>query len=132
MNFLPAELKITPENIFVSLDRYAIELNQHFRPLLKDLKDMPILLGIRPEYLTLVESSDSNQNNISAVVTLIEPTGAVADVHLATEFGAKIVIRLDIRKIPPMGDKVFIKIDTENLHIFEQQEPGRNLTISPA
>jgi multiple sugar transport system ATP-binding protein len=130
MNFLSAELKITPENILVSFDRYAIELNQRFRPLLENFKDKPVLLGIRPEHLSLIESSDSNHNTITATVSLIEPTGAVADVHLATEFGTKFIAHLDLRKIPALGDKVFIKIDTSNLHIFEPEEPGRNLTLS--
>jgi multiple sugar transport system ATP-binding protein len=130
MNFLPGRLEITPESISIILGKDTIELPQRFRSLLDRFDNKHVLLGIRPEYLSPVDSPDPGANTITAKVTLIEPTGAVANVHLVTESGGQFVARLDLRKTPALGDAVLIQLDAENLHVFDTEESGKNLTVA--
>jgi len=132
MNFLPGRLEITPDHLAVILGEDTIKLPQRLRPLLLCFNNSQVLLGVRPGHLSPVESQDKKDNTITAVATLVEPTGAAADVHFAVQSTTELVARLDIRKKPDVGDKMLLRIDTENVHIFSCEEPGENLTLPAA
>jgi len=131
MNFLPGRLEIAAQKLSVNLGKDTIELPQRFRSLLDRFDNKPVLLGIRPEHLSPVGAADSGHNTITAVAALIEPIGAVADVHLVTESGGQFVARFELRNKPALGDTVLLRLDTENLHLFDTEESGKNLTIPP-
>ena len=75
-------------------------------------------LGIRPEHLRL------DGAGLPAVVTLVEPVGSEALVHLDAG-GVALVARVDSAARPAPGDRVGVVLDPARLHRFD--EAGRRL-----
>jgi multiple sugar transport system ATP-binding protein len=78
----------------------------------------PVTLGIRPEHLEFGDATGGSA--ISAVVTLIEPTGA--EVHLALAYdGAPIQLVTNERREIQIGDTVTLRIPAAQTHLFDRK-----------
>jgi multiple sugar transport system ATP-binding protein len=76
-----------------------------------------VLLGLRPEHLTLQDHPEPGQT-IPAVVELDEPMGADSLVWLEAE-GQQVSVRVPYERRPAQGAHVHIKVDMAKASIFD-------------
>lgn len=75
----------------------------------------PILLGVRPDDLTL---SDGGEILATGQVTLREPLGAETLIYVATGAG-EVIAKADGRAPPEVGAQVTLSTDPANIHVFD-------------
>lgn len=87
-----------------------------------------VVLGLRPEGLSLRPHGRAMEQSIPATVNVVEPLGGQMDLYLTLAAGGSLVARV---KAEPMdADQcVTAYIDQSRLHLFEPGEFGRNLTL---
>ena len=115
----PTDLYDTPANSFVA--RFFGTPGMNVFP--ASLCGLPgdDLIGIRPERIELVEASNGRMR---AVVQTVEPIGADAIVHAATELHV-FLIRVDRHLASPMGAEVGLAFEDADLHRFDASDGRR-------
>jgi multiple sugar transport system ATP-binding protein len=123
MNFIPAEIA-DAEGATATVAgegdrRLTLTLA---RPLARAGEERSIVLGVRPEHISLARSEGQNAKKDSAVVPamveIVEPTGAETMVEL--RLGQRTIIgRFDADEAPQVGDKVSIAFDMAKACLFD-------------
>ncbi|MEO3435174.1 sn-glycerol-3-phosphate ABC transporter ATP-binding protein UgpC [Inquilinus sp. CAU 1745] len=80
-----------------------------------------ILLGVRPQDLTVAPPVDGGTGALSlqGMVTVIEPLGSEALVHLEVD-GAPLIATAPPKGVPSPGDRVQVRASTEALYFFDK------------
>jgi multiple sugar transport system ATP-binding protein len=130
MNFLVCNIKLNNDSAYFAIGNDAIRLPQHIRAKLRDYYDKQMVLGIRPENISLQQFPGQSDNAIPATVNVIEPIGKRTDVYLTHATGQKLVAEIDPHTMLQVNNEVKMYIDSERIHIFEPGETGRNVTLS--
>ncbi|ASJ13029.1 ABC transporter ATP-binding protein [Thermococcus thioreducens] len=122
MNILDASL-VENEGIALEGDGFRIPLPEDFRDILLDYLGKDVLVGIRPEHMTVKGVSTlehvTRSVEIDGVVDFIEALGTDTIVH-AKVGGSIIKIKLPGHIPLPIGEKIKIEVDLDNLHIFDK------------
>jgi multiple sugar transport system ATP-binding protein len=130
MNFFSGCLKCENETASFFIDKDTIILPQRLRSVLDNYHNKEVVLGVRPENLSLHQFPGRLNNSISATVNVVEPIGIRTDVHLTNRNGKKFIVCIDPYTKLRANDAVKMYIDLEKIHIFESGETGKNITIS--
>jgi len=130
MNFFTDRLKVKNDTSFFVIDNDTIILPQRLRMVLSDYHDKKIILGVRPENLSLHQFPGQINNTISTTVDVVEPMGTKTDVYLTNHIGNKFVADIGPYTKLKANDTVKMHIDMEKIYIFESGETGKNITIS--
>jgi multiple sugar transport system ATP-binding protein len=130
MNFFSGSLKYENETASFEIDEDAIILPQRLRAVLSSYHNKEIILGVRPENLSLHQLSGQSNDIISAIVKVVEPLGNRTDVHLTNQNGREFIACINPYTKLKVDDAVKIYIDLEKIHIFESGEVGKNIAIS--
>ena len=130
MNFFTGCLKFENDTASFVIDKDTIILPQRLRTVLSDYHNKEIVLGVRPESLSLHQFPGRINNTISATVNVVEPIGIRTDIHLTNHNGKKFVACVDPYTKIKANDVVKLYIDIEKIHIFEPGETGNNIPIS--
>ena len=87
----------------------------------------PVVLGIRPENITLAESADSEAPDrvFSAVIDMIEPMGSDTNIYLQTGGGTIVARSHRILGHRDRGQSVGCVIDLAKIHLFDQESKER-------
>jgi len=105
----------------------TIILPRRLNTVLADYRDKQMVLGIRPENLSLHLLSDQTGNTIAATIDRIEPFGVRTDIYLTNGAGMEFVAGI----APDIGvkanDVVKVRIDSAKIHLFEVGQAGRNV-----
>jgi multiple sugar transport system ATP-binding protein len=121
----PAEIYNQPANRFVAGFVGSTQMN--FVPATTLPLELPgaagngrsVTLGIRPENLTIVPA-ESPDAVLQAKVTLVEPLGATDVVHVSADlYDVRVIATPGAR--PRLGDRIGIAIDTERVHLFDDE-----------
>jgi multiple sugar transport system ATP-binding protein len=129
MNFFDGRIETrNGTSAFVSKDGDVIHLPLvHSR--LADYSGKDVVAGIRPEHLTTQPLLGQSGNAIAAKVYVVEPLGDRKDVYLISRSGHKFIANLDPHITVDMDEQITIYVNTEKVHIFEQGEAGRNISL---
>jgi multiple sugar transport system ATP-binding protein len=123
MNFIPVQVRAP---LTIVHPQFRLTLPADWEPLLKRLDGNLVLLGIRPEHLSV---SVPAPKNLQVKVELVEALGN--ETLMAVQFGQD---RLQVRAAPDVvrrsGDELWLSILTDKLHLFDP-ETGVNLWRSP-
>ena len=130
MNFLAGGTKLKNDTAFFEIGNDAVILGRRLKTILRDYCDKPMVLGIRPEDISLHQSSELTNNAISATVNVIEPIGIRTDAYLTHHTGQKLIAGIDPHARLKVNDEVKLYLRLEKIHIFEPSETGRNVTLS--
>jgi multiple sugar transport system ATP-binding protein len=129
MNFFEGKMQTKDgKPAFVFSDGTAIVLkaaNNNYAPFIG--KDM--VLGIRPEHLTVEQQPGQSDNGIKSTVNVVEPLGDRKDTYLTSSSGRKFVANLDPHTAIEIDQKLTMYVDITKSHVFEPGETGRNITI---
>jgi multiple sugar transport system ATP-binding protein len=79
-----------------------------------------VILGIRPEHLSLGQDSDT-AGTISGQVIVVEELGADTYLHvrLANEEDRQMVIRVDGRLLPKVDEEIWLRLPQDQLYAFD-------------
>jgi multiple sugar transport system ATP-binding protein len=130
MDFFEGNIKLENDTAYFTIGNDTIRLPQHLRILLCDYYDKQMILGIRPENVSLQQFSGQSDNTVSAIVNIIEPVGNRTDVYLTHATGQKFIAGIDPHTKLQTNNEVKMYVDSERIHIFEPGETGRNVTLS--
>ncbi len=84
-----------------------------------------ILVGMRPEHLSIAPDAAPEGGTLSAVVEIVEPLGDEAVIHLTFD-GHRIVVKTTGGEEPPrVGDRVRLRPDPAAMHFFDPQSRQR-------
>jgi multiple sugar transport system ATP-binding protein len=116
MNFLGAALTHTGERRSAKGPGFEIPLADR-APALRPAKDSDaIVVGIRPERLSLTEGTDSI--GLTGAVAMREVLGAEVVLHLESAAGP-LTVRTDAGSAPRPGDTVKVWLDPRSIHVFD-------------
>jgi multiple sugar transport system ATP-binding protein len=130
MNLFTGRIKSRGDGLCFEIGDETIALPQRLRPMLEEHTGRDMILGVRPENISLSDCAGQTANSISATVGVIEPVGARTDVYMTSRTGQKFIASIDPHTRLATGDALRIHINIEKVHIFEPQESGRNVAIS--
>ena len=117
MNFIECKIEKEKYNYFALFGDYKIQLPDRMNEFMIIYENKSIILGIRPEDLTLTNGND--KNTISLYIDIAEMTGA--DCILYGELcGKKFVANVPSNNEIKSDSKCYLKINTEMLHLFDK------------
>ena len=129
MNFFDAELKTDAEGTyFVRINNTDFQLSSEQQAALKEKDTAPqkIVLGIRPEHISLT-SADSDTAHLNAVVDVSEMMGSSIHLHADLE-GKDVVIVMQTVDLPAdkragfaYGDSISFCFDSNLAHLFSAE-----------
>jgi multiple sugar transport system ATP-binding protein len=129
MNFFPGRLEFTEAGAHVLIAPDAVRLPARLSGILGDCGGRDLVLGVRPENLSLSPFSAAPDSSISAAVTALEPHGARTDVHFAASAGRKFTASLDPHIPLKPGETVKVYVDPGGIYLFESGPVGKNLAL---
>ena len=130
MNFFAGRVKFNGDIPCFVIGNDTITLPRRLKILLADYSDKKMIMGVRPESLSLCRFSNQAGNTIGAVVDIVEPLGNRVDIYLTNNTGTKFIANTDPNIDINVRDVVTVRIDSETIHIFEPEEAGKNITLS--
>ncbi len=130
MNFLAGRVECEGDRVCFVIDGETLVLPRDRRAVLQKHHGKEMVLGIRPEDVSPVESSGQVDNTISATVEVVEPLGARTDVFVVNRAGQQFVAGIDPHTRLEAKDKIRAHIDVAKTHVFEADGAGRNVTLS--
>ena len=132
MNFFAGRVEFKSDGNFrfqISNFKLELTLPHRLRAVLANHHDKKMVLGVRPEHLSLHPFSGQADNIITATVNAVEHLGTRTDVHLTSETGPGFVAGINRHVGLKIGDSVVMHLDLEKVHIFEPGEMGKNVTL---
>jgi multiple sugar transport system ATP-binding protein len=129
MNFFDGIIRSNRNKLVFNTSHETIDLPDDFQSKLSTALNKEAVLGIRPESISFKPFPKQPCNAISAIVNMVEPLGNKMDVYLTAESGEKFVAQVDPHISVSPDQRVELYFDTNEIHLFEPGETGRNLTI---
>ena len=105
-------------NYSVNFDNYNIKLPSRMNNYLKDYENKEVILGIRPENISIAKKDD-NENVIELYVDIAEMTGADCYMH-GTLNNKKIIANVSSNQNIESDKSYKLKLDIDRIHIFDK------------
>lgn len=124
MNFLPVDL-VSPLKL---VHRYfKLDLPDVWTQSLQYTQAKSIILGIRPQHLSIDAQKESN---LQVTVDLVEALGSETYIsaHLTTDAKTQLTVSLPPDRQIAIGDSIWLAIDTSKIHLFTVDD-GRAIVI---
>ncbi len=124
MNFLPVDL-VSPLKL---VHRYfKLDLPDVWTQSLQYTQAKSIILGIRPQHLSI---DDQKESNLQVTVDLVEALGSETYIsaHLTADAKTQLTVSLPPDRQIAIGDSVWLAINTSKIHLFTVDD-GRAIVI---
>ena len=118
MNFIDSVIIKENQNYFVKFDKYRIKLPNRMSDNLKDYENKEVILGIRPENISIAKNDD-NENVIELYVDIAEMTGADCYMY-GTLNNKKIIANVSSNQNIESDKSYKLKLDIDRIHIFDK------------
>jgi multiple sugar transport system ATP-binding protein len=116
MSFIPVQPIREQGKVWIKGPGVWFAANARMNQVLGEWTGKEILLGVRPEYLTL--SSQASEAGITGTVEVVEPLGATTEIHLRV--GNQLVgARVESHPVVKIGDTLKFSVDSERVHAFD-------------
>lgn len=116
MNMLNGKLTEKDGNLAIDLGVTAFELPQPVQEKVKQAKSPEVVLGFRPEHITL--TGKYQKNAIEAKVEMLESIGREIHVHLTVGECSIVAITTPAEDVK-VGKTAWIVLDEKKIHIFD-------------
>lgn len=146
----PLELYDTPANVFVAQfigtpnmnmlkmtvsddgtsvvhPDITLKVPDHLKAAVADRKGKEVFVGMRPEHIVAPdEHAWSNVAEITGTAEIVETLGHEVVVHMSLNTDAKrIVAKMDVHKVPQIGQKLALNVNADKIHIFDNETQKR-------
>ncbi|MDQ6612611.1 MAG: sn-glycerol-3-phosphate ABC transporter ATP-binding protein UgpC [Gemmatimonadota bacterium] len=120
MNIIPGKVVADGDALtFADGDFARMTVPPQWRNALMQKVGQPLLLGVRPEHLTITAPSlHADSTHLIMRVDLVENLGNEAIVH-GSENGREITVRVGPSALPEAGARTGLYADPEHLHFFD-------------
>jgi len=119
MNFIDGTLKETDNKLYLDGGEFQLDVSEFREPVLKEVKGKEVILGIRPEHIS-VGSKPLGDHAFQGEVYVVEPLGdqAILDFRI----GDSIVRAM----VPPyfkadVGNRLWLSFSKDNFHIIDKK-----------
>jgi multiple sugar transport system ATP-binding protein len=114
MNFLPVEF-IAPSQL--RHQYFKLDLPATWAKSLQSQQTQSLILGIRPQHLSL---SSANESNIQITVDLVEALGSETYIsaHLVADPQTTLTVSLPPEQSIAIGDNLWLAVDIHKIHLF--------------
>lgn len=130
MNFLDGTLAQDGDAVCFDGQGLRLRLCDAHAPRVRARLGQQVVLGLRPEHLSLDPQGPSHQT-MTVKVSVTEPLGSAMDVHALTPQGSKIVARVKAEAQAVAAEQLTLYVDMPQCHVFEPGDLGANLTLAP-
>ncbi|MGZ0705089.1 ABC transporter ATP-binding protein [Pseudomonas sp. L5B5] len=131
MNFIPLRLQRKDGRLLALLDSGQARCELPLGPQDAGLEDREVILGIRPEQISLASVEANGLPSIRAEVQVIEPTGPDTLVFVTLN-GTKVCCRLAPDQAPEAGQTLTLQFDPARVLLFDAQSGERLGAARPA
>jgi multiple sugar transport system ATP-binding protein len=131
MNFFSGQVRSEQGRLLFANKGFSVELPVRLVRSPADPERRELILGIRPEHVTLGAQSDRDAPTISATVKFVENLGNRLNVYLSSDAGERFVATTASCMPIAAGEKVRLSLDLGKAHLFEPGPLGRNVSILP-
>ena len=123
MNFIPVTY-VAP--LTLTHPQFRLTLPETWAKPLQGYKERVLVLGIRPEHLSL---SVHNEQNLAVVVDLVEALGneTYLSVHLIEQKDSTLQVKIPGDKSIAIGESLYLAIDLNKIHLFAENT-GESIT----
>lgn len=99
---------------------YLLPRERALRP--TDATGRDVLVGIRPEYLSLQANGQSDHEcMVRLPVELVETLGSEQLIHMRGPFGDNLIARIESQTPIQHGDVAEFHVDMDRLHVFDRE-----------
>lgn len=123
MNFLPVKIEYPLQ---ISHRQFSFTIPSIWQPYLEEHHKKSAILGIRPEHITV---GNSSTENLQVKVNLVENLGN--EIYLFTEtldeIPSQIIVRISGEEIVKIGETIWLSLNKEKIHLFDS-ETEKSLT----
>ena len=122
MNFIPVKY-VAP--LTLTNPQFSLTLPETWAKSLRGYRERRLLLGIRPEHLSL---STGKEQNLPVIVNLVEALGneTYFSVHLAKDKNSTLQVKIPGDESIAIGDSLHLAIDLNKIHLFTE-DTGESL-----
>ncbi len=118
MNFIDSKIIKKSNGYSAIFGDYEVKLPQRMNNHLVDYESKTVVLGIRPEDLSLCKNYEK-ENTVSLFIDIAEMTGADCILY-GNLCGKKFVANLPSSSDVKSETECYLKIDTEKIHLFDK------------
>jgi multiple sugar transport system ATP-binding protein len=118
MNFLTGRLRFGSGACFLDLAGVTVSLPAGLHSGLIDGEGQTLVVGIRPHDLSLEPSSPQSDKALPGRVSLLEPFGSRADVHVVLASGEKCVVSVPPHVQLKVGEEARVYVNPAKLQLF--------------
>jgi multiple sugar transport system ATP-binding protein len=129
MNFLEGRIKLRGNLAYFATGGHSILLADDWLEKVGTYNGEQMVLGIRPEHISLKGFADSQGFTLGCKVRVVEPLGDRTEAILEAEGGLELAITIDPHTSISPGQAVQAHINTAKTHIFEPDQDGRNVAL---
>ncbi len=129
MNFFEGRVEYDGDNAYFLTEGQRLGLRGRFGGLLGGYNGKEMVLGVRPECLSVSGFDGQVENGLKSIVHVVEPLGDRMDVYLDTPGGQRFVANVDPHEDLRARQEVLMYIDVERCHVFEPGDTGRNISL---
>jgi len=132
MNFFTGQLVEEAGRLWFDEGSGKLPIPERARPELRARVGREIVLGVRPEAMSDKAHArfQTEDNQLSMTVTLVQPLGHKMDVYFATDRHPRAVAQIDSNAEIRRGENVPVFFDMSRVHFFEPGENGQNLVLN--
>jgi len=121
MNFIDCTFREENGRGYLDAAVFKLKLGKEFVDIIKErASSSELILGLRPEQLSIASKVEQTENYIPAEIYIVEPLGTetVVDVKVGEEL-IKLRERATFR--PKSGEKVKLVFDANSMHLFDKK-----------
>jgi multiple sugar transport system ATP-binding protein len=120
MNFLECEYEERDGKALLIFNSFSLDVSKYKEVIDKGKRSSSMILGVRPSDITVQKERGNEDQFVEAKVDIIELTGDEKILDL--DIGGDIVRAIAKRRFPvEVGEKVWLRLDLDRLHIFDKK-----------
>jgi multiple sugar transport system ATP-binding protein len=118
MNLIPIQVKLP---LSIGNKQFRITLSEEWETLLNQYSSRSLVMGIRPEHLTLGLPATKNFHGIvETVEALGNDTYIAVKVQDLEQVNLMLQVRVSPDKLVAVGEEVWLSVATEKIHLFDR------------
>ena len=140
MNFIEGTVRRASDGLQFDGAGVTLALPEALAHAAREHLDRPVVLGLRPEHLSLCDETDhagdaasggAQGAGLDLSVRVVEPLGATMDVYTTLPAGQRVLVRTEARPLS-VGSTHRFRVAMHKAHLFEPGEYGANLGAAGA
>lgn len=130
MNFFDGQLESKNGDMYFVNPVFQVKCSQSIKQKLSEYNGKNIVLGVRPENITMTPPQGQTENIIEATVEVIEPLGDRVEVYFSSKNNDRFIASIGPDIPVKIDDKMNVYISSDKFDLFEPGDTGKNLTLA--